>query len=426
LYAIDGLIAAVYGLALLSFLLWDRGWKGKLVVYAALTLALLTKLQALYLIPILFLWTGFGAMRGFRRTSPENELPGYDTSGFIKEWLKSAGVVGASCATFFILWPALWLDFPKGVFQYLDFITTHSNVPVLYFGTLYKGDSIPPWHYPWVFTAIALPLTLTVPAMVRLLRTLRECVKKDSTQIGREDALLWAGALLPLWVSSLPQAPKYDGIRLLLPAYGPLSILAGLEIARWWNRLEIRLFSDLAKLVRASALALLAFLVLLPSIRVYPFNLVYYSPSIRGTHGARERGFDLDYLGVSMHRLNPALAEHARHGDLLLLAGCNALVGPRAADEWFPVSNKIRFTTDFTSFPDLQRGVLQQMKSEGMRVFAIIGSRYSDLNDKALLALETVPELDRVEYDGERLFSLHQLPQGFIERWRASEGTTSP
>jgi hypothetical protein len=448
---IDGLIAAVYGMALLVFLFWDRGWRGKAAAYGILTLGFLTKLQAFYLVPILAGWAGWTAYRRSQE-SPDVRAP----REVIRELSLALGVAFLASLTTFVLWPCLWLDFPKGLETYLQFMTHHSNVPVLYFGTLYKGDAIPPWHYPWVFTAIGLPPVLVAPVLVRagrmiwnafpkrqqhnsplplvILSEAKDLVSVKPTvevEILRSapndrlrdqwpfqpsavqgECLLWAGMLVPLLVSSLPQAPKYDGIRLLLPAYGPLVLLSALEIGVWWKALQHGFLASLSKGVQTAVLVCAGVLVVLPTARIYPYNLVYYSPLIGGVQGARLLGFELDYLGVSMHRLNPKLNEVAKAGDVLLLAGCNAVVGEAGKEGWPPIPRGMA-VIDFK--------LVREINYESRSVFAIISSRYGDLTPDAQRVLELVPPLDTVTYRGERLFSLHRITKEFVQTLAAEE-----
>lgn len=406
LFSIDGFIGALYGLCLLSFLFWDRGWRGKVVVYIALTLGFLTKLQAYYLVPTLLLWVVVKKLRVDSEQEPR-------TSSLSSEICKAVGIVVLAGATSFAAWPALWIDFPNGFQGYLDFITGHGNVPVLYFGEVYRGEESPPWHYPWVFTAIAVPLWLTIPAVAWLGRMIFRSFRKSYPD--RTELLLWVGVLIPLAVSSLPQAPKFDGIRHLLPAYAPLVLLAALELAFWWRVAENRLFASWGKPVRNSLLVALAVLILLPTLRVYPYNLVYYSPLIGGTKGAREKGFDLEYLSVAMHRINPALWNVAKSRNLILGAACNAANVNLAADGWVNLPERSDLW-DFKLVNDPPHvAAIQDAMTNGVAVFAIISSRYSDLGPAAHLVLKEVEPIARIEYDGERLFSLHPITAEWLK-----------
>ncbi len=158
--------------------------------------------------------------------------------------------------------------------------------------------------------------------------------------------------------------------------------------------------------LRRVCLATLGVLILLPSVRIYPYNLVYFSPLIGGITGAREKGFDLEYLGVSMHRLNPRLNQVARAGDILLLAGCNALVYHAGPEGWPPIPQGL-FPIDFK--------MLREISFANRSVFAILSSRYGDLGPEAHLVLDKLPPLDTVTYQGERLFSLHRITPEFVK-----------
>lgn len=398
LFAIDGLIAAMYGLGVLSLFLWDRGLKGKAVIFVALLAATLTKLQGYYLFPLLFLWVGWTVLnrQGMNRES---------LRGLLFEWMQAGLLSAGILLSAFILWPANWMNWPEGFRAYLDFITRHSNIPVLYFGELYKGDSRPPWHYPWVFPLIAIPFWTTFPVIVRVFRLSISAARGGLGGFQPGEFLLWAGMLLPLFISSMPMAPKYDGIRLLLPAFGPMTVIAALELARWWKWGIDRLGGSLSEPIRGAILAVIILFVLLPTIRIYPHNLVYYNLLIGGQKGARKAGFELEFLGVTMHHLNPALSEKARPGDILLLAGANAVVRPDPGESWPPLPEGIHIV-DFKMLPELS--------FQNRRVFAILSSRYADLREMGELVLEKIPPIASVEYGEERLFSLHEIPPSFV------------
>jgi hypothetical protein len=204
----------------------------------------------------------------------------------------------------------------------------------------------------------------------------------------------------------MPQAPKYDEVRLLLPAYGPLVLLCALEVGSWWRWLLTRWGQQFSPLIRRACLMVIGVLILLPSVKIYPYNLVYFSPLIGGITGAREKGFDLEYLGVSMHRLNPKLSEVARPGDILLLAGCNALVYHDGPEGWPAIPAGLH-PIDFK--------LLREVSFSNRSVFAILSSRYGDLGPDARLVLEKLPPLDTVAYQGERLFSLHRITPEFVK-----------
>lgn len=421
-FGIDGLIGALYGIAVIAFLGWGQRSGSLALILLLLVLSFLTKIQGLYLIVVLVCWI---LLLNLERTRKGqyffNPQAGNDlASGLI--------LVGMALGIAILLWPPLWINFPEAFNQFIHFTTHHVKIAVLYFGTKYGEENPTPWHYPWGFCLVALPLWLTLPLLVKVLRrlvmmclsTLRNRRYRTDTNNpspppvslmptsmlpSQEEGLFWIAMLIPLGISSLPDVPRFDGIRLLLPAMIPWVILVTDEILCCWRWVELRFLNSLHTGFRRLLITPLLLVVLLPSINIYPYNLCYYSPLIGGTTGARHAGFDLDYLGVSMHLLNPALSKVAQAGDILLLHGGNAPVFHAGPEGWTPVPEGIR-AGRFVLNPDLL--------SEKGKIFAIIGSRYSDFNPKIEAILREIPPIETVTYKGERLFSLHLLEKPFI------------
>ncbi|NUN96475.1 MAG: glycosyltransferase family 39 protein [Candidatus Omnitrophica bacterium] len=437
-FGIDGLIGALYGLATLALMGWNRSHAWKVVALVLFVLALLTKVQGMYLVALLGFWvlsTQLAAMgvdprfRGDdgRGGNNEESLPLEDSSfprkresrsgeplrRSLREALMALLLSLLALLAAFLLWPALWLDFPKGIKEYADFIGNHLKIPVYYFGVVYNHWNLAPWHYPWVFTALALPPLLVVPVAVRALRKLARLFRTREIGWGSEEGLLWVAFALPLAISSIPSVPKFDGVRLLLPAYGPMCVLAAMELREGWRWALSRWNPGFSGPIRWSLFAALGMAVLFPSLRVYPHNLIYYTPLIGGPSGAKRLGFDLDYLGVSMHRLNPKLQELARPGDVLLLEGGAAAVYREGPEGWPAIPEGLQvFRFELSA----------ELANPGLQVFACIGSRYSDLHPAARRVLAELPALATVAYRGERLFSLHQLPPRFIRDWVLEQG----
>ena len=182
-------------------------------------------------------------------------------------------------------------------------------------------------------------------------------------------------------------------------------ILAAIEIIEWWEWMMIRVPRYLWGFVEYVAFACVGYFVLMPSINIYPLNLCYYSPLVGGIAGAKERGFDLDYLGVSMHLLNPTLAMVAKPGDVLLLRGGNALVYSAGREGWTPIP------------PGVQAGrmaITPSLLDVQGEIYAYIGSRYSDETWEDRQILKECPPLAEVSYGPIRIFSLHRIPKELI------------
>ncbi|MEM1062222.1 MAG: hypothetical protein AAGJ97_07835, partial [Planctomycetota bacterium] len=203
--------------------------------------AMLTKIQAVLLVPPLVMWAlwrfRFGAV-----------VP-----------LAIAATAGA--VVFFVGWPWLWLDPAGHLVEYFGRTTDRVPIRVLYFGTVYEDVDVP-WHYPWVMTGLTTPWALLGLAVVPLLTAARSLLKGEprgvspgmgpvkSERNGSETAdvprvpdhpgtdaarladrgvivLLALAVLLPLAVFSRPGTPVYDGCRLFLIVFPLVAVLAG-------------------------------------------------------------------------------------------------------------------------------------------------------------------------------------------------------
>jgi len=236
-------------------------------------LALMSKLNAFFL-PVLLVPWGLAYYR--------------------RRWAKLAvalGVIGP--AIFWLGWPWLWVDSLPHLREYLGFHFGHAAYNVWYLGRLREYA---PWHYPFVMAAAATPGLLVVLAAGGMAR----CWPRRPWDAER--ALVLLGLAVALLPSALPSSPKYNGVRLFLPAFPFLAALAGGAFA-WLQGRVVRL-------VRADGLlsglvcAALGALLLLPGAKAmtgtHPYQLAYYNSLVGGTEGATARGFETIYWGQGL------------------------------------------------------------------------------------------------------------------------------
>jgi 4-amino-4-deoxy-L-arabinose transferase-like glycosyltransferase len=258
-------------------------------------------------------------------------------------------------AVFIGTWPWLWYDLGPRLLAYLRFHWHHWEIGVLYGGRVY---TVPPWHYPLVMTAITTPpltLLLAVGGMggwlglLSRLKTMLGGGRAQNTgaqpdeggvrseaegqggerQVPRARTLrrlvtaeqrLWLLAgwawLVNLGPSMWPTAPKYNGVRLFLPAFAWLAVLAGLV----WGRLLRRLWLAWPAGPERQRLwgAVMTVLLLLPSVlavaHFHPYELSYYNEFIGGLPGAAARGFEPTYWGDTYLAAVVWLSRHAPPG----------------------------------------------------------------------------------------------------------------
>ena len=280
--ALDAPIAALSLLTIIAFLRLAEhdSFRWAAIAGVAFGLALLTKLNAFFLPIMVIAW----ALLCARHALPKAALALF--------------VIGP--AVFFIGWPWLWHSPLERLADYLAFHLRHYPVDVFYLGKMYHYA---PWHYPWVLTAITTPTPVLLLSLFGLVN-LAGARTPQQEQRQAIALLLAIGAGVSLLFSSLPFAPKYNGVRLFLPAFPFIAGLAGAGLglvtgalrsgfARWqWG--------ERAHLGRGLAAAL-AFVLLLPTLlgvtATHPHQLAYYNALVGGPLGARARGFETIYWG---------------------------------------------------------------------------------------------------------------------------------
>ena len=190
-----------------SFVMGLDRWPWSVVCAIAFGLALATKINAIFFPFPLLLWAHI-----FQRRLYANNI---------------FAMIFVAPAVMFAIWPWLWPEPVARLTSYLNFFVTHKGIPVQYFGVVYpyfngvKAVNTPS-SYPFILTVFTTPLLVLALALLGLARTVANLKKHD---IG---VLYLLQALAPLCLAALPFAPKYDGVRLFLPAFPFLALLAGI------------------------------------------------------------------------------------------------------------------------------------------------------------------------------------------------------
>lgn len=208
----------------------------------------------------------------------------------------SAVVLGA--LVFLALQPAMW---DRPIADFLDFVRLSTgraeSAPhwMLFLGTVY--DFSPPWYYAPFMTIVTVTEVVLVLALLGLVLAafgrLRDPVAASCIiQVG----FFWA-------IMMMPNAPGFDGVRLFLPSF----VFVGILAAYGFHQLERRVSGrrDPAADTRAGdargrlvTVGLAAAVVLgagSPLLAVYPYGLEYYNLAIGGIGGARARGMETTY-----------------------------------------------------------------------------------------------------------------------------------
>jgi len=271
-------------------------WSSRLVRPAAWTglalgLAWLTKIQAVFLLPVLATWS----VLWLRRMAPV--------------WLLIVGAV--ALLVFFAGWPWLWDDPAGNVRLYLGKTTSRATIQAWYEGTAWADRELP-WHYPWVLLATTVPLGLQLLGALGVVSGVRHWRRATA------ESICLGGMAVPLLAFSVPGIAVYDGERLFSVVYPLWALLAGLGAVPVFGWLRQRLGSP-GRAVVVGALLLLTQAWGLWSTS--PAWLSYYNAATGGLSGAVARGLPPNYWGDGLTRdLWDDVAQHVSVGSTIALA----------------------------------------------------------------------------------------------------------
>lgn len=241
--------------------------------------------------------------------------------------LALVGMLAVSPLLTVAAWPWLWFDTLARLNAYALFHLQHYGILFYFRGTLY-GDTPAPWSAPWLMTALTVPLPLFVLGVWGAALAARALWRRTSSRLprfadaealrepaARMGALALMQALAQLVAVSLPGVPVYGGVKLFLPAFPFLAILAGWAFAQ----IERELGREaLAPARRAALVWGTAALVLLPGLlgaAAYRGALLsYYNELAGGLRGATRAGFERQYYDLAYAEIGEALARHLPQG----------------------------------------------------------------------------------------------------------------
>lgn len=151
-------------------------------------------------------------------------------------------------AAFVVLNPPLWCDPLHGCLRFFELNLDRRqrpdlNITTFFLGRLYNLDHPLPWYNTLFWTGIAVPIPILLFFAIGLIQWIRTPRRGMLTLI----VLHWATLIV---VRAIPGTPPHDGIRLFLPAFPFLGILAGygfrfgtrvlnIQLRRWGKRLTV-------------------------------------------------------------------------------------------------------------------------------------------------------------------------------------------
>jgi 4-amino-4-deoxy-L-arabinose transferase-like glycosyltransferase len=193
-----------------------------------------------------------------------------------------------------LFWPWLWDHLTDRFIDYINFHRYHVGVPVHYFGQTYSN---PPWHLPFTMISFALPTGVVCLIFLGLWKS-----RKDPFL----PLIVWNAFVPMLFVAIGPS--KHDAVRLLLPAFPFLYLVAGFGLTSLWQTLE---HYNLKYLVRCILIGSVGTLIVLFSTgRYHPYEFVYFNSFLGGPKGAMARGIEYHDWSSSFRDLVPWLNQH--------------------------------------------------------------------------------------------------------------------
>jgi len=289
-------VPAAFSVFITTYLFWKtmdrKHWAWRLLLGVVWGLALATKINALFVPVTLGLW-----LICFKR----------DLRLFLR--LVIMGV--SAIPVFFMVWPWLYVDTIKRIFEYIGFITTdHWQIGQYYLGNFYMP---PPWHFGFVMIWAVVPLGLTFLYFLGIVRAIKW---KQDQALG---LLLFLSALVPILAISTGQSMVYDNDRLMMVSFPFLAALAGIGFV-WLisglKKLTHKKNSIILSRVGYGVIILLAFIPqLVTMVKLYPHFLSYYSQGVNGLVGATRKGLESTYWCETYQLALPIINDQAQAGD---------------------------------------------------------------------------------------------------------------
>jgi 4-amino-4-deoxy-L-arabinose transferase-like glycosyltransferase len=271
----------------LAFLAGERAIRSRRVLLAMCgagalwALAVLTKIHAWFLLPILAAWALL-------------RLPFQRACAAMMLWT----IIGLSL--FGLGWPWLWYHTAERLHAYFGTGMSRSTIMVQYFGRVVADRDVP-WHYPWFYFAVTVPVGLQALGALGLWRGWKDRRVEPLP-------LLLVGTIAFFLVLFSTRVPVYDGERLFLHVFPAWALLIGRGFGWLWQ------YAGAGAVTRA---VLAAFLLLqgLGTVIFHPFGLSYYNGLVGGLPGAERRGLELTYWNDPVDSvLLDLLARKARPG----------------------------------------------------------------------------------------------------------------
>jgi len=369
LETVTGLVYAATVFSVAGF--WREkppSWRAAALTGGLFGLALLTKLQAVFLPIPIALW----ALMRYR----------------LRALMPLCVWGGVACAVFFAGWPWLWLDPLQHPIEYIRQTTDRISLNVFYVGTKYADRNVP-WHYPFVLFLTTVPVGWQLAGFWGVKPRNADAAEQWRT------GLLAASILFPLLVFAIPGTVVYDGARLFLIVFPVWAVFVGRGMSAVFSWLRERWSRRTVVL----AVTLFTMLQAVPLWQMRPCYLSYYNALIGGTWGAEKLGMETDYWGGSVHRE--------------FLGQVSEAVPKGATIDVIPVMHQLQVPTLQSQCPALQRRNITlrayDPQDNGPSRYVLVFRRRADLPPRFQRPPENARILAEVRRQNVLLAALYEL-----------------
>ncbi len=190
-------------------------------------------------------------------------------------------------AVFYLTYPYGWHAPLSRIAAYFKFHLQHEHYPVDYLGTLYSEPPFP-LHFPFVFSALTIPVLILLPGLFGLLRQLPQLLSRRIVDSSHRLGLILAILLLlyPPILIALPTVPIFGGTKHWMTMMPFVAIFAAWVWMRGFSSayavLHGRWFTR--AVVYAVALASIGHLFA-EVVRAYPLGHTYFNELVAGHQG---------------------------------------------------------------------------------------------------------------------------------------------
>ncbi|MBI5374364.1 MAG: glycosyltransferase family 39 protein [Candidatus Schekmanbacteria bacterium] len=279
IFALDTPISAMWFLTVFSFVYGLQSRRWALATGILLGLSLSTKIHALLIPAALVIW--------------------YILTRDRRAKMNFLSMTFFTFPVFIISWPWLWHNtFNRAMgFEQDQIGDLSTNFKFTYYlGELKSWDI--PWHYVPVMVIFTVPPLMLIAAIASIINIIKEGKRsgKITDQKMSMMLLFLVNAAVMLGAASSPGIPKYDSVRLFLPAFTFIAGLSGIGAAMIVDRYGKKVWH------RIAACSLFLIFPFVSLLMIHPYELSYYNILIGGLSGAQKIKLETTYWGDTFNK----------------------------------------------------------------------------------------------------------------------------